>query len=196
MTLHNDYNDDLSLAGLEPGEDNPLEHEPTYNPLQYCYLMTATVDDVEYEIAVKFQLQEHNQTTPIDFINPKTGNAHSINFFPKFPETGLEPEWDGPDPKLNDGYQIGENPYYLVPTVCRCKHIETGQLLSREIAVKLIGPEVLQAAILQYRSHVENDLDAPAYLAEMLDMWDPDKEYLFDEGDDTWDSDMDEDEHD
>ena len=187
MTLHGPYNTDLSLQGLEPG-DNPLEHEPSYNPLRHCYPMIAILDDIEYELAVQFQLQEHDKTTPIDFINPKTGNTHKINFFPKLPEIGLEPEWDGPQPNLESGYQIGENPYYLVPTVHRCKHIETGRLLSREAALKLMQPGILQAAIIAFRDKVENDPAAPAHLAEMLDMWDPDKEYLFHENDDTWES--------
>ena len=121
-------------------------------------------------------------------INPKTGNAHKINFFPKLPEISLEPEWDGPQPNLESGYQIGENPYYLVPTVHRCKHIETGQLLSRKATLKLMQPDILQAAIIAFRDKVENDPAAPAHLAEMLDMWDPDKEYLFHENDDTWES--------
>lgn len=188
MTLHDPYNEDLSLQGLEPGEDNPLDHEPTYNPLRHCYPMTANVDDIEYEIAVKFQLQMHGETTPIDFINPRTSKPHSINFFPKIPEIALEPKWDGPQPNLTGGYQIGESSYYLVPTVCRCKHIEEDRLLTREAAIHLISPEVLQAAILTYRNKIEEDPDAPAILHELLNMWDPGQAYLFDddEEDDPW----------
>jgi hypothetical protein len=192
MTIHNPYNEDLSLQGLEPGEDNPLEREPTYNPLQYCYYMPANLDNVQYEIAVKFQLQMHGETTPIDFIDPKTSKPHTVDFFPKVPEIGLEPEPDGPDPNLNRDYQIGENPYYLVPTVCRCKHIETGRLLTRDIAIKLISPEILQEAITDYRSKIEQDPNAPHRLLELLDMWDPEQAWRFEATDDTWDNEYEE----
>ena len=151
--------------------------------------MTATVDEIDYEIAVKFQLQMHGETTPILFVNPKTGKPHSVNFFPKMPEIALEPKWDGPTPNLNSNYQIGEAPYYLVPTVCRCKHIKDNRLLTREAAIHLISPEVLQAAILTYRDKIENDPNAPAILHELLNMWDPDQAYLFNddcEEDDPW----------
>ena len=150
--------------------------------------MTATLDDnIQYELAVKFQLQQHGETTPIDFIDPKTGKAHKIDFFPKMPDIALEPEWDGPEPNLDSGYQIGEAPYFLVPTLCRCKHIETGRLLTREAASILISPGILQAAITAYRDKIENDPNAPARLCELLDMWDPDLEYRYDTSEnDPW----------
>lgn len=180
------------LDDLEPGEYNPLDHEPGYNPLRYCYLMTAIVDDgegnnIEYELAVKFQLQLHGSTTPIDFIDPKTGKPHTVNFFPEMSEIALEPEV-GPEPELTQGYQIGEERYYLVPTVHRCKHIETGRLLSRDAARHLISPDVLEAAILRYRDKVYDDPNAPAALGELLDSWDACtmSNALGDDEDDDW----------
>ena len=187
MTIHGEHNEDLTLHGLEPGEDNPLEHEPTYNPLRYCYPMIATIDGDEYQIAVKFQLQEHHETTPIDFIDPATGKPHTIDFFPKMPDIAIEPEWDGPNPHLESGYQIGENPYYLVPTVHRCKHITSGHLLTREAANKLLLPEILTTAILAYRDQVNEDPEAPAHLGELLDMWDPCNQAQHVEDDDWYD---------
>ena len=193
MTTHNyeEHYLDYALVGLEPGEYNPLEHEPVYNPLQYCYPVVAMIEDddegIHYELAIKFQLQEHGETTPIDFIDPKTGKPHSIDFFPKVPDLALEPVIDGPEPNLDEGYQIGENKYYLVPIVCRCKHIESGRLLTREATRHLIGPEVLQAAILAYRDKVAEDLNAPHALFELLNTWDPTNDCLFaDDEDDPW----------
>lgn len=173
MTIHGEQNENLTLHSLEPGEDNPLEHEPTYNPLRYCYLMTAIIKDDEYQIAVKFRLQEHHKTTPINFTDPKTNQPHTIDFFPQPPENALEPTRDGPNPNLDSSYQIGENTYYLVPIVYRCKHIKSGHLLSREAANKLLLPDILTTAILTYRDKITNDPEAPAILEEFLDMWDP-----------------------
>lgn len=186
MTTHSDIN----LHDLEPGEYNPLEHEPTYNPLRHCYLMVATVDDIEYELAVKFQLQMHGETTPIDFIDPKTSKPHSVNFFPKLPEIALEPEPDRDEPNLDGLYQIGEAPYYLVPTVHRCKHIQSGRLLTREAAIHLISPEILQEAIARYLNKIGDDPNAPEILSELLAMWDPSQAYRFNEIDDDWDKDL------
>lgn len=189
MTVHDPYNEDLSLEGLEPGDHNPLETpvEQQYNPLRYCYLMIAIVDEIEFEIAVKFCLQMHGSQTPIDFIDPKTGKPHQVDFFPVLPEIGLEPDV-GVQPDLKDSqYQMGENPYYLLPTVHRCKRVDDGHLLSREAARNLISPEILEDAISRYRDKVHGDPDAPVALLELLQMWDPIHQSANWDDEDDWD---------
>jgi hypothetical protein len=187
MTIHNDYNESLELDGLEPGEHNPIDTQDQYNPLRYCYLMIATVDEIDYEIAVRFGLQMYGRQTPIDFIDPKTGKPHTVDFFPVMPEIGLEPE-QGPEIDTNSGYQIGENTYYLLPTVHRCLRVDTSHLLTREAARHLISPEVLKTAILTYRDKIQEDPNAPTALLELLDTWDPIKQSANWDNEDDWDN--------
>ncbi|MBW2672205.1 MAG: hypothetical protein JRD89_02160 [Deltaproteobacteria bacterium] len=218
MTKHTKYNENLHID--EPGcDENPLEHEPTYNPLQYCYPIKTILNDaectkrgcartqnnptdtkfcatctVEYELAIKFQLQTHHQTTPINFIDPKTNKPHTTPFFPQNTDITIEPDPTGPEPNLKD-YQIGEPTYYLAPTILRCKHTETGQLLTREATTHLISPEILQQALLNYRDQIEQDPNAPAILYQLLTMWDP-KNYTaadLSSGDNWDDEDLDDD---
>lgn len=191
--MHDDDQYKLMMQGLTPSEHNPLDHEPRYNPLRHCYNMTATVDDVDYEIAVTFQLQLWEQTTPIEFTDPETGEKRTIPFFPKMSEHAIDPIINDPEPNLKEGYQLGEPKYYLVPVVHRCKHLETGKLLDRESTRTLITPDILQEAIVAFRDQVEQDKNAPAILSELLDMWDPALAYRY-TTDEDWDNEDDEEE--
>jgi hypothetical protein len=173
--------DELSVAHLEPGcDENPLEAELEYNPLRYCYEITAVTEAGPAQVFVRFALQEHKALDTIEFTN--AGQKCIIPFFPRMPECGLEPLQYGLSAETEKGYQVGENPYYLVPTVVKVVH--KGASLTRDAAAYLITPDVLVEAISAYQHKIEEDPNAPAGLLDLLGHWDPNQEWAMSTVDD------------
>lgn len=193
--------DQPDLSHLEPGcDDNPLEYPEVYNPLRYCYLVPTTIDDIQYELAVRFLLQQYKDQDPVHFVDPKTGTAHDIPLFPKVPDggIGLEPQI-GPEPDLIGGYQLGEQTYYLVPSIVRVRRIDEGhppRLISRQAASHLISPDILATALNDYHEQVAQDDEAPAGLLELLSHWDATQAWKWDETGDFTGEEYDEEDYD
>lgn len=67
--------DELSTAHLEPGcDENPLEAELEYNPIRYCYEITADTEAGPAQVSVRFALQEHKDLDTIEFTDWPVGS--------------------------------------------------------------------------------------------------------------------------
>jgi hypothetical protein len=177
---------------LTPHDPNPLDTPPEYNPLKYCYQIIAKgANHHEYEISLRFLLQTWSEQTPIEFTNMRTGEKHSIPFFPVAPEVELEPDYEKENngyEKENNGYQIGESTYWLVPAIDRVKRLADNQILDHDTAARIITPDALQTAILEFRDKIHEDPNAPEALIELLDVWDDIKtSATYDDNDDDRD---------
>ncbi len=190
------------LSKLEPGcDENPMEYDPqtTYNPLNYAYPMLIDTDTGKVEIMVRFLVGEANAGyNPICFSHQ--GKDYEIaNFFPVQPENGLEPI-QIPGIIGKSGYQIGENPYTIVPAIVRARRIhgnewipgaeEGGDLISRDECKQLVSPDLLLDRLRKYRDEVLANPQAPLALVDILNHFCEDSCTA---GSAAWNSDSDED---
>ncbi len=190
-------NHKTNLTDLEPGEYNPHEHTQQYNPLNYCYKLIIT--ELNMELVIKFILEtlDHKNKTPITFTTPNN-HKHTIPFFPKRQE-GQDPaqRHTGGTPNHNDYYHPDEHTYSIIPTIVRAAVLGNGMntepvLVTQEFVRTHITPERLLTAIEEFRDQVENDMNAPNGLLELLnDATNHYHSYLEDNLDDDLDDDLD-----
>jgi hypothetical protein len=207
-----EYFEDLS--DLEPGEDNPLDTPPVYNPLSHSYPMNIDTVEGPIEIMVQFALVQGKENLPVDLINnaeafqvpvaiedvpiSEEGQVFEI---PDdiFSEKELEPEDVVAEQALVDELTTDQN-YYMIPTIVRARRLigpisenilgETGgDLLSKEETAELVSPELLLARLKEYRDEVAADDNAPSGLLDLLNHFIEQKP--LEDLDDEWDEESD-----
>jgi hypothetical protein len=178
--------EDFDLHDLEPGEDNPLDSDPGYNPLNHAYPMIADTTIGQVEIMVKFSIIRGKENLPIDLIN----NAEALQVPMSIEDVPISDEgktFEIPDDLFADGGMVTEQApndaiaesaliseltedetYYLIPMIVRARRLD-GDLLSSEETANLISPSDLLALIIGYRDTVAADPMAPKALLDLLD---------------------------
>jgi len=177
-----------SLDGLEPGEDNPLDLSPAYNPLDHSYPMNIDTDNGPLEIMVQFALVQGKHNLPVQLINEAEAFQVpvSIEDVPvseegrpfEIPDDIFAPS---PEDAVAEEALISEltedQSYFMIPTIVRARrligpaseNILGGDLISEEETAKLISPMMLLARLQRYRDEVAADGNAPVALLDLLD---------------------------
>lgn len=186
------FEEDNPLRGLEPGEDNPLDSGPIYNPLNHAYPMVADTAIGQVEIMVKFAIVRGKENLPIDLINQaselqvpmaiedvpvsETGDTFQV------PEDIFENK-PTPSEIVAESALVDEltqdQTYYLIPTIVRARRLigpqsenilgaEGGDLISAEETAELIPPSALLDLLIMYHDKVAADPEAPKALLDLL----------------------------
>jgi hypothetical protein len=193
-----DNDTEPTITHLEPGCDtNPLEYNPTYNPLHYTYQMDAHTESGPCHIWVHFALQEYKNLDTITFNH--NNKTHQIPLFPKLPKIGLEPIQNGIHIDKEHSYQIGENPYYLLPTIIKAEITNPNgepTTLTHQATTYLITPDILLETINKFQEKCTNDPNTPTDLLEMLNHWNPKTAWKSNDHDENYEEDDEDDEND
>ena len=188
-----DYDEDDPMRGLEPCEDNPLDSDPSYNPLNHAYPMVADTTIGQVEVMVQFAIVRGKENLPTDLIGQaadlqvpmaiedvpvsETGDTFQI------PDDIFE---DKPTPSdaVVENALIEEltqdQTYYLIPMIVRARRLIGPKdenilgaggrdLISAEETAELISPSELLSLIIGYRDTVASDPEAPVALLDLLD---------------------------
>lgn len=157
------------ISGLEPGEDNPLDTPPAYNPLNHSYPMNVDTAEGPIEIMVQFALVQGKENLPIDLIN----NAKAFQVPVAIEDVPISEEgetFEIPDDifsekelsDINDGLEpdnvvseqalvnelTTDQNYYMIPTIVRARRLigPTSENILGETGGDLLSRE--EAAIL------------------------------------------------
>jgi len=136
--------EDFDLSGLEPGEDNPLDSLPTYNPLNHSYPMNIDTDDGPIEIMVQFALVQGKENLPVQLISEAEAFQVPISI-EDVPVSAEGERFEIPDDvfgeeelsDINDGMEpedvvaeqalvselTEDQSYYMIPTIVRARRL-------------------------------------------------------------------------
>lgn len=183
---------DDELNDLEPGDDNPLDAEQQYNPLNHSFPMNIETADGPVEIMVKFAVVRGKENLPVEFIN----DAEDLQIPVSIEDVPISEEGktfqipedifgeQTPADVVAEGAlldELAEDPtYYLIPMIVRARRLVGpadenilgevgGDLISKEETAELIPPDLLLARLRQYREEVTADEAAPTALLDLLD---------------------------
>lgn len=187
--MRSDFDEEQALQDAMPGcDENPMEFvgNEYYNPFHYCYEIPVQTDAGEARAFVRFFVYDTPTMEPVTFT--AGGREYSIPFFEQLPEIGLAPIVRPETTHWSD-YQIGENRYHVAPAVVKATIGDKD--LSRDEASRLILPEALREAIIQYHDSVSR-VDAPEPLLCLLGIFDNRCDAAYgDEGDEDEDGEWD-----
>jgi hypothetical protein len=152
---------------LMPQEDNPLDLEKVYNPLDYSY--PIVIDKLRMEVVVRFHIET------LDFENKQTLNFRGVEI-PFFPQRfdGVDPAESQRGNEIFNFYRENEHLYGICPMIVRAKVFGDGVntkdvLVNREFVRDHVTPDMLYSAIADwYDNELAKDQYCPAGLLQVV----------------------------